>query len=110
MLQVELRVRQPARPNANGERPSLDHVELIVGHAVDGSPPRMDVKRLAVGDLKREGEWLAASWKIQSPPHGGFVRARGTSSVEEAPSADVAGEDPWKDLWFYSNPVFLEAP
>lgn len=110
MLQVEFRVRQPARPNANGERPNLDHVELIVGNAADGSPPRMDVKRLAVGDLKREGEWLAASWKIEAPLHGGFVRARGTSSVEEAPSADVAGEDPWKDLWFYSNPVFLEAP
>jgi hypothetical protein len=25
-----------------------------------------------------------------------------------APAAPAAGEDPWTDLWFYSNPIFLE--
>ncbi|WP_342315542.1 hypothetical protein [Lysobacter sp. FW306-1B-D06B] len=108
-LKVELRVRQPARPNANDQRPRLDHVELILGHAADDGPPRMDVKRFGVDAMKREGEWLTVAWDVDSPPHGGFVRARGTNSAEDAPGADVAGEDPWADLWFYSNPVFLQA-
>ena len=109
VLQVDLRVRQRARPNASGEQPSLDHVELIFGETVHDAPPRMTVKRIGAGDLKREGEWLATSWKVEAPPQGGFVRVRGTNSSDVAPSADVAGEDPWKDLWFYSNPVFLQA-
>lgn len=107
VLEVDLRVRQPARPNANGERPSLDHLELIVGEALDGAAPHMTVKRVGVGDLRREGDWLSTSWKVEAPPRGGFVRVRGTNSSEAAPRPDVAGEDPWKDLWFYSNPVFV---
>jgi hypothetical protein len=23
---------------------------------------------------------------------------------------DAQGEDPWLDLWFYSNPIFIEVP
>jgi hypothetical protein len=31
-----------------------------------------------------------------------------TSTMELEPSMDPPGEDPWSDLWVYSNPIFLE--
>jgi hypothetical protein len=33
---------------------------------------------------------------------------RGTGGDELEPAADPAGEDLWSDLWFYSNPLFVE--
>ena len=108
MMRVELRVRQPAQPNSNGERPALDHVELIVGTSDDNGVPQMEVKRVGADEWKSEGQWLSMSWELPVPPQGGFARARGTSTSEAAPLADVPGEDPWQDLWFYSNPVFVE--
>jgi hypothetical protein len=36
-----------------------------------------------------------------------YLRVRGTSTQELEPSPDPAGEDPWSDLWFYSNPIFV---
>jgi hypothetical protein len=37
-----------------------------------------------------------------------YVRVRGTGTAELEPTMDARGEDPWTDLWFYSNPIFLE--
>ena len=34
---------------------------------------------------------------------------RGTNGSELEPEPDPRGEDPWSDLWFYSNPIFLDA-
>lgn len=36
-----------------------------------------------------------------------YVRVRGTNTDEMEPLPD-ADEDPWTDLWFYSNPVFIQ--
>lgn len=107
-IRVKLRVRQPAQPNFNGQRPALDHVELIVGTSDGSEAPQMEVKRIGADEWKREGQWLSMSWELPAPRQGGFLRVRGTSTSETAPLADVPGEDPWQDLWFYSNPVFIE--
>ena len=37
----------------------------------------------------------------------GYLRVRGTGGDELEPGPDPRGEDPWTDLWFYSNPIFL---
>lgn len=37
------------------------------------------------------------------------MRARGSNTGEPTPLADLKGEDPWQDLWFHSNPVFIDA-
>jgi hypothetical protein len=37
-----------------------------------------------------------------------YLRVRGTSTTELEPQMDDAGENPWTDLWFYSNPIFVE--
>ncbi|MDH5822569.1 hypothetical protein QFW77_06135 [Luteimonas sp. RD2P54] len=106
-MRVELKVRQPAGLNFNGQRPTLGHIELIVGSG-GGGEPRMETRRFGPDDWKREGRWYALSWALPVPRNGGFVRARGANTAEAAPLADVPGEDPWQDLWFYSNPVFVE--
>jgi hypothetical protein len=36
-----------------------------------------------------------------------YIRVRGTSGAELEPAPDPDGEDPWSDLWFYANPIFL---
>ena len=38
-----------------------------------------------------------------------YFRVRGTNSAAQLePELDPRGENPWSDLWFYSNPVFVE--
>lgn len=112
-MHVTLRVRQPVQPNSHDQRPTLDHIELIMGTrrtpGNDRGVPQMQVKRFGPDEWKSEGQWRAVSWELAIPEHGGFVRARGTNTSQAEPLADRRGEDPWQDLWFYSNPVFVEA-
>jgi hypothetical protein len=107
-MQVTLRVRQPKGPNANGERPALKLLELIVGSKDAAGTLQMQSRHFATRDWTREGDWLRVRWTLPVPPQGGFVRVRGNSTGETVALADVRGEDPWQDLWFYSNPVFVE--
>lgn len=107
-MRVALKLRQPARPNANGEQPVLDHVDVIVGEAGSDGAPRMRTRRFAAAELDRQGDWLALAWTLEAPSRGGFVRVRGSNTGQAAPLPDRVGEDPWQDLWFYSNPVFVE--
>jgi len=106
-LRVEVKLRQPGMPNANGDTPMLDHVDLIVGTvAIDGTP-QMQVKRLDAKAFTREGPWLSMRWELPPMRNGGFVRLRGSNTADAMPAADIDGESAWKDLWFYSNPVFV---
>jgi len=107
-VRVDLRVRVPATPNAAGQQPVLDHLELIMGTQGDGQGPAMQTRVFGAGDWSEEGAWRTVSWVVPMPARGGFVRARGSSTAELTPLPDVPDEDPWQDLWFYSNPVFVE--
>jgi hypothetical protein len=108
-MRIELRVRQPATPNTHGDKPVLAQMELIVGTPGDDGTPVMQTRRWTAKDWRRDGDWRVAIWELPVPARGAFVRARGSSTGEATPLADVPGEDPWQDLWFYSNPVFVEA-
>jgi len=107
-LRLLLKLRQPSTPNGAGLRPALQHVDVIVGEPAADGTPRMQVRRFEAGDFQRDGAWLALAWELPALPRGGFVRVRGSSTAEATPLPDIAGEDPWQDLWFYSNPVFIE--
>jgi hypothetical protein len=37
-----------------------------------------------------------------------YIRFRGTNTQELEPTPDPDGENPWDDLWFYSNPIFVQ--
>lgn len=107
-MRITLKVRQPKAANHQGQHPALRHIELIVGEAGRDGTPKMRTRRFEASQFQREGDWQVVSWTLPSPAHGGFVRVRGSSTGEAVPLPDVAGEDPWQDLWFYSNPVFVE--
>ncbi|WP_282262049.1 hypothetical protein [Stenotrophomonas sp. PS02301] len=107
-MRVELRVRVPASANHAGQPPVLDHVELIVGSPGKSDAPVMQTRVFRASDWQVDGAWRTVSWVLPAPAQGGFVRVRGSSTPEVAPLPDVPGEDPWQDLWFYSNPVFVE--
>ncbi|MFC4728040.1 hypothetical protein [Coralloluteibacterium thermophilus] len=104
-VHVRLALRQPAR-NANGPVPPLHHVELIEGRAGETAPV-MHRMALDAGGWERDGEWIRMEWRLEDVREARFVRVRGTNTDEMEPQPDVAGEDPWEDLWFYSNPVFI---
>ncbi|MBL8257551.1 MAG: hypothetical protein JNJ62_13185 [Pseudoxanthomonas mexicana] len=106
-MRIELRVRQPGRPNPHGDRPALAQMELIVGTPGDDGTPVMQTRRWTPDRWRNEGAWRVATWELPVPARGAFVRARGGSTQDTTPLPDVPGEDPWQDLWFYSNPVFI---
>jgi hypothetical protein len=110
--------RDPAAPNASGDRPSVRRVDVIVGR-VTGPPAEPDldrnkttsvVARLGDRDWRRAGEVRTASLILPRIEGSFYVRIRGTASTEEEPAMDPPGENPWSDLWFYSNPIFVDRP
>lgn len=111
---ITIRLRDPAGENHNGDSPTINRVDLMVGD-ISGAQDDLDyhanpstrvLRRFTVRDWSREGEILTMTQ--QFPVHGHFyIRVRGTNSDEHEPLPDTAGEDPWSGLWFYSNPVFV---
>lgn len=59
-------------------------------------------------DWTREGEWLTMTHTLAGVRHSSYLRIRGTNTNNLEPEPDAPGEDPWTDLWFYSNPIFIE--
>lgn len=110
-VEVTIRLTLPTTPNAHGDTPQLDHVDLLGGGRPDAVRDDNATARL----LHRfdASEWSAAHnsvslrWIINDPRDLRYLRLRGTSTKEREPEADAEGEDPWRDLWFYSNPLFL---
>lgn len=111
-------VTLPDTPNAAGQRPDLRRVDVILGEVRAGplteadrdiarNPTARVIARLTPADARRDGDRLVFS--LDLPPLTGpaYVRVRGTSGAELEPLPDAPGEDPWSDLWFYANPVFL---
>ena len=48
---------------------------------------------------------LRHSLRLDGPS---YLRVRGINVASDLePEPDELGEDPWTDLWFYSNPVFI---
>ena len=115
---VSLRVRVPSRPNRNGIRPALHHIDLIAGDilglAADRdamtNPTTRVVARLLPREARREGQFLTFQHRFAKVRKSFYVRARGTNTDVEAPRMDPLVLDPWDDLWFYSNPVFVRVP
>lgn len=114
---VTIRVRDPAGANHHGDAPEVRRVDLIVGkvtgpvqdRAQATNPTTQVVKRFYPGDWKRSGEYLTMRYTLEDVTDDLYVRVRGTNTDELEPTPDPRGENPWSDLWFYSNPVFVEA-
>ena len=113
-ITVSIRVRDPDRVNQGGENVEVNRIDLIIGQVTGRvSDPTIDINgstqvvhRFTSSEWNREGEYLTMSRTV--PVNGPlYVRVRGTNTNEREPEKDPPAEDPWHDLWFYSNPVFV---
>lgn len=117
-VEFRLRLRVPRRPNFGGRVPRLHHVDLIVGDILGPAanrdavtnPTTRVLMQVPAADLKREGEYLTFRHRFRSVDKPFYVRLRGTNTDVPAPRVDPLDVDPWEDLWFYSNPVFIRVP
>ena len=115
-VEVTIRLRDPDAPNPRGLRPAVARVDLIAGDvagpaadpARDRNPTARVVRRFVPDDWSRNGEYRTMRYTLRAVTGPRYLRVRGTSTEELEPAPDPRGEDPWGDLWFYSNPVFVE--
>ncbi|MCR5876379.1 phosphoesterase [Phenylobacterium sp. J426] len=113
---IVIRVRDPAGENFGGSTPSVARIDLIRGdvtgpaadRSADQNPTARVEKRFGPADWARDGERLNMVYTLRNVTADGYVRIRGTNGAELEPAPDAIGEDPWADLWFYANPIFIE--
>lgn len=112
---VVIRVRDPAGKNFGGVSPSVAHIDLIQGgvtgpaadRTLDANPSTRVVRVFTPTSWAREGEVLSMVHVLKNVRGPTYIRVRGASGDEAEPSPDPLGEDPWSDLWFYANPIFI---
>lgn len=114
---LRVRFRNPAGPNGGGFSPQVKRVDVIQGVISGPVQNRQSDEATATRVAKR---FYASDWNIKHGynefelPLGKmsqslYLRLRGTNNKNELePEADTKGENPWHDLWFYSNPVFIQ--
>ncbi len=114
-VDIEIRFRPPAGRNANGDHPEVRRVDLIVGQVTgpsadldsDTNPTTKVVARFGPRDWHKQGHDHVIRHTLRNVETDLYARVRGTSTDEAEPLADGL-ESPWDDLWFYSNPVFVQ--
>ncbi len=114
-VQVEIRFLDPTAKNPHGDDPSVQRVDLIGGNVTgpisnrdaDTNPTARVLARFTEGEWKRDGAYRVMTFRIANVVADAYLRVRGTNGGELEPTPDPPGEDPWADLWFYSNPIFL---
>lgn len=115
-VRIEIRFGVPARANARGERPSVARVDLIAGDVrgpaanrnLDRNETTKVVARFTPKDWRCHGGQCLITTTLPNVTRNMYVRVRGTNTADAEPPMDAEGENPWADLWFYSNPIFLD--
>lgn len=118
---VELRVRIALadRDNHHGQRPRLRRVDVIAG-PVTGPVADRDTRQaprtevVASFEVDRASGEVVLRHRFERVEQPFYLRLRGTDGNVSAPGSiepreDRPGDaDPWEDLWFYTNPVFVD--
>jgi len=114
-IEVVIRLRDPAAANAGGKTPKVARVDLIRGEvsgpvadrAADRNASTRVETRFTTADWQASGEILTMRHVVRGVRGPMYLRVRGTNTAELEPTPDPKGEDPWDDLWFYANPIFV---
>lgn len=112
-------------PNWAGFTPKLDRVDVIqgdvTGPVADKDTFTAPTARVARSyDITKSAGTVRVTFELGRVDRPLYVRLRGTDGNRTAvgamgakadpagPALDVVGDaDPWRDLWFYSNPVWV---
>jgi hypothetical protein len=118
-VEVTIEVTLASRPNFSGSVPKLAKVDLIAGPvtgpAADrdalSAPETTVVETFAVSG--RAHGTVRFTHTFRDVERAFFLRLRGSDGnrLDSAgnPLMDTLGDDdPWADLWFYANPVFVD--
>ncbi len=111
---VTVAFHDPQSANFNHQFPAVARLDVIFGEVVgtypetDSGPTRV-IRRFYPQDWEQQGAYKVVQFKMPAPKGSAYVRVRGTNVKDELePEVDPAGENPWDDLWFYSNPVYIQ--
>lgn len=114
-VRITIRVKDPVGRNSHGDDPVVRRVDVIIGEVnghladptVDTNPTTRVLGRFTSADWSRSGDYIVVTATIPALARNMYVRVRGTNTTELEPLDDPRDENPWTDLWFYSNPIFL---
>lgn len=118
-VEVTIEINLASRPNFGGFVPKLAKVDLIAGPVTGPAADRdaMTAPRTAVVETYQvpgnaRGK-IRFTHVFRGVDRAFYLRLRGTDGNRLDPAGnplmDVMGDDdPWSDLWFYANPVFVD--
>ncbi len=115
-LKVEIKFLDPDRHNAHFDNPKVNRVDLIKGQvmgrlidkSVDINTTAKVISRFSEKNWRQENGYQVISYTMKNVSKDSYIRIRGTNTTQLEPEKDLKGEDPWSDLWFYSNPIFIK--
>ena len=116
-VHVRIEIGLPRRPNHAGVVPRLRRVDLIAGPVTGAASDRDTLGAPATQvvqsfDIGRSDGRIVLDYRFRNVRESFYLRIRGTDGNVSAPGSieprlDPVPMDPWTDLWFYSNPIFV---
>ncbi|ASV28982.1 hypothetical protein [Maribacter cobaltidurans] len=113
---VTIRFKDPDNLNSWKQNPEVTRVDLIMGEVRgpvtnrnnDNNPTTKVIARFTKADWTVNDGYREITYTISKLGKKSYIRIRGTNSSELEPQVDEIGESPWNELWFYSNPIFID--
>jgi hypothetical protein len=127
-VEVRIAITLAGRPNPAQLVPTLERVDLITGRVTGAVGDRdtfttPDTRVVRSFEVGRNSGRIVLTHTFHDVRDPFYLRLRGTDGNRSAPgllgaavdpagpAIDVVGNaDPWTDLWFYSNPVWVLPP
>ncbi len=135
-VHVTIQFRVPAANN-NGDRPKVDHIDLIKGaygpkaapgtaaYYAETNPTATIQARFSSNSWRSQRDsrsWYTVKYVLKDVDRDTYLRLRGTNLGLNVPNQtdaegnplidDLVGENDaakaYADLWFYSNPIFID--
>jgi hypothetical protein len=117
-VQVSITVELATGPNANGDVPKLAKVDLISGPVTGRAKDKdtftaPETRVVETFEVRKGRKTVTFEHTFRNVQDSFYLRLRGSDGrqLDSAgnPPQDVVGNaNPWEDLWFYANPVFVD--
>ncbi|MFI6095474.1 PHP domain-containing protein [Lentzea sp. NPDC051213] len=116
-VEVTIEIDRASAPNWSGAVPVLTKVDLISGPVTGPSPDRdlflaPETSVTKTFEVPRRGK-IRFTHTFKNVERSFYLRLRGSDGNQLTSSGDpvideVGNSEPWSDLWFYANPVFVD--